>query len=227
MTTKTKRRGRSASAATAVAKTQDLSKIETKYEEEYDDRPPTAGVHPVFITNVREFEVNFSKKNDRYYNNSVLDLRVSPDADDEGAAGRTLMFQRLGHYQIRNIFKSAEVKKEDMPGTAQQTKDTLGEFLDDETEFFVKIDWEAFDTAYYNSLLIKVTEVDDIDRAKKVATSEQKATAAKAATLASTMKDFDEDGHGGFIPTIVNPETGQEVTARAKVRSVVVPVRAA
>ena len=226
-TTTKRRRGRSASTATTVAKTQDLSKIETKYEEEYDDRPPTAGVHPVFITNVREFEVNFSKKNNRYYNNSVLDLRVTPEADDESAAGRALMFQRMGHYQIRNIFKSAEVRKEDMPGTAQETKDELGTFLDDETVFWVKIDWEAFDTGYYNSLLVEATETDDVDRAKKVASSEQKATAAKAATLATTMTDFDDDGHGGYIPTIVNPETGQEVTARAKVRSVVVPTRSA
>ena len=222
MATATKRRRRSSASAASVAKTDDLSKIETKYEEEYDDRPPTAGVHPVFITNVREFEVNFSSKNDRYYNNSVLDLRVSPDATDEGAAGRTLMFARLGHYQIRNIFKSW-FEKAEMPATAQESKDALIEAVDDETEFFVKIDWEAFDTEYYNTLLTKATEIGDVDKAKKAATSDQKATAAKAATLASTMTDFDEDGHGGYIPTIVNKATGKEVTARAKVRSVVIP----
>ena len=220
MTTATRRRR---SAKPTVAKTDDLSQIPTGYQEEYDDRPPAAGVHPVTITEILGFEVNFSKKTKKYYNNSQVHLRITPDAEDESSAGRALMFVKLGHYDIRNALKYA-FSADDIASNAQGVKTALQEYQEDETVFYVRVEWKARDSQRQNEMLLKLTEVDDIDKAFKLATQDQWAAVNKEVVLATKMTDFPEDGRGGYIPTIATKD-GREVPARAFVTAVIQPAR--
>ncbi len=166
-----------------------------------------------------------NKKGKPFTKLSGLTLRVEGDRNGgvEGVpVGRTLPFQQAWMDEIVNtIYSKTELAAgADVPRTTNAQAEFLETIAESGKTFKVKVDWSAFDSELYNSVLVELAETEDredpIEAAKELATGKMKDEASNRATLAKTYADFPLNEKTGERIGVITTADG-EIRARAEV----------
>ena len=141
-----------------------------------------AGVYFVTLGDTTHIKLSpgRNKKDAPFTKLSGLTLRVVGDKNNEETEGtpigRSLYFQDSWIETIVNAVytKSVIAESEGMPLSETAQAKFLNTIADKEIAFKVKVDWKAFDTEKYNSLLVKFGKTadrdDPVEMAKQVTT---------------------------------------------------------
>lgn len=188
-----------------------------------------AGVYTVNLGDTTHITLTAgrNKKGKPYTALQGLTFRVVGDKDGktEGCpVGATLRFQKSWIETLVNakLTKTQIATGEGVPLTQIAQAEFLDALAEDKTDFKVKVDWKAFDTAAYNARLVELTESqerqDPIAFAKQSANPEQKNEASAIATLAETYSDFPlNEETGQYIGSItIDKDTDDERVIRAQ-----------
>lgn len=181
-----------------------------------------AGVYTVNLGDTTHVKLTSgrNKKGRPYTALSGLTFRVVGDKDGntEGVpVGSTLRFQKSWIETIVNaVFDKAQIASgKGVPLTQVAQADFLDTLAEDKTDFKVKVDWTAFDTATYNRVLVELAETGDrqdpVAMAKQAANPAQKAEASEAATLAETYSDFPFNEETGKYIGQIEVEEGDDI----------------
>ena len=187
-----------------------------------------AGVYTVAFSDTTHIKLSpgVNKKGKPFTRLSGLTLRVVGDRDgnveDCNDVGRILRYQKSWMDTIVNsIFTKAELAAgAEVPRTTKAQAKFLDTLATEGTPLTVKVDWKAFDTPKFNTLLVELAETEDredpIEAAKELATQAMKDEASERATLAKTYADFPLNETDGTRVSIISTPDG-DVRAQVNV----------
>ncbi len=187
-----------------------------------------AGVYTVNLGDTTHIKLTAgrNKKGKPFTSLQGMTFRVVGDktgATENCPVGATLRFQKSWIETIVNaVFDKATIASgKGVPLTSKAQAEFLDKLATDKTDFKVKVDWKAFDTAAYNRKLVELTESgerqDPIAFAKQSANPDQKNEASAAATLAETYSDFPLNEKTGQYIGSITTESGDVIRAQANV----------
>jgi hypothetical protein len=183
--------------------------------------PPPAGEYRAVIDDIvdaRSFEAR---------GEACLELTINYRIHGGEYDGRAVTFQRVNTFKrerdksstLLDFFKSAGVPSQDLKNISVKDAAKLAQTLADRggiVKFY--LDWQAYSVPARNQTLIALTGANDYDEARVAADDEAWKGARKAALIATSYRDFPDNGRGGKKPSLVCPLTGEKVEAKAVVK---------
>lgn len=202
-----------------VAKASQLKPGGIFMDEDFTYGLPPAGEYVGMLSELTDFRVNEAKQGKnkgRKFVGAQVDAKISPES--ESYPGFKIRFQRLNHWQIRDLLKGFGLEREEIQKLDEEgIKQTLLDAVESETTFPFFGDWRLFSVAARNQKLRELTNTDTDDEAKNAANSEQYNAANEFATIYTTESEFPEVD-GKRVTVVECPHTGEELYGNFEIR---------